>query len=370
MLSAVDVVVVGAGIIGRAVAFELAQRKLRVLVSDTRNPGAAASDAAVGFLPVASIRALEGPRFTAAVAALQAHPEFLQQIEAHGGGRVCLEHPGCVQLATSEGGAESLRQRVERRSSQGYAAQYIDGTGVAAELPGIADRFAGAAVFPREAQVDCVKLLSALRLAGAVLGVVTVEGSASLQLVSDGTADVSIGGRPVAAGAIVVAAGWWSRQLCRPLRLEVPIEAERGEGLELAPLTPSPRQVMDHKCVIVPRPGGRVWVIGHNRDRKDSGDARADLVRRASLVWPALGEAEVTRQWSGERPVSLLHHALVCRAPGIANVFVASGHHRSGFLHAPLTARILAAQILGESAPDAARLFTWDRSEAPDDAED
>jgi glycine oxidase len=171
-----------------------------------------------------------------------------------------------------------------------------------------------------------------------------------------------VGAETWTLGSIVLAAGWWTAELARALGVTLPLRPARGEMIEVALDSAGPPHVLEHGAVMVPRIGGRMGVGGLVEfDAAPEPTARglAALLDRAAEVWPGVRSAPVVAHWAGVRPCSVLRHPIVDRVPGWENAYVATGHHRSGFLLAPLTAKVVAARLLGERLPVPEQAVRW-----------
>jgi glycine/D-amino acid oxidase-like deaminating enzyme len=90
-------------------------------------------------------------------------------------------------------------------------------------------------------------------------------------------------------------------------------------------------------------------------DRQPTEAARYELIQRALDVFPGLEDAEVVQQLAGSRPLSVDRHPIVGRVPGLDGVLLATGHSTKGIHLAPITARMIAAELFGEDGG-----FTFD----------
>ena len=360
-----DVIVIGGGIIGSAVAFELSRRRIgRVGVIDHGSFGGEASVVAAGFLPVASMRAPRGLLFDIGRTSLSLYPKFLESLAEVSGERLQLRCRGCLQLADTAEQASILEERVRLRRSQGLTAEYVERNVLRRDAAALADRFEAGVLFPDEAQIDGRALLMQLRSGSAALGATWYRGEATL-VADTNVRSVStiVGGKRLSAACIVVAAGWWSVALAARLGIELPVRPARGEMIEIAGGDSLPTWVIDHDVQLIRQPDGRVWIGGLSEfdawpTPTDAGCR--NLQERAGRLWPAAVCARVIDRRAGIRPCSDVRHPIIDRLPGWDNVYVATGHHRSGFLLAPLTAAVMAARILGEGLPvENERAVSW-----------
>jgi len=356
-----DVAIIGGGIIGRSVAFELARRAVgAILLVDEGDLGGEPSPAAAGFLPVASMRSPRGILFDLARRSLEIYPDFLAQIAAASGTMIELEHPGCLQFPNAAETVDALRDRVRRRRELGFAAEEFSRRELD-EIRGLNPRGTVAAYFPREAQVDARLLLEALQRGSERLGVYWIRGRAEL-VREGGRVEVAVGGRRVRAEHIVLAAGWWSAEIAKVLGFEIAVGPARGEMLEVEGEGVCPPHAIEHGVLILPRRPARAWIGGlveFDAAPEPSVLGRRVLLERAAAIWPAVRQSVVRAHWAGVRPCSLVRHPVVDQIPGEPQLHVATGHHRSGFLLAPLTAKVVAARLLSEELPVEPRAVCW-----------
>jgi glycine oxidase len=208
------------------------------------------------------------------------------------------------------------------------------------------------AALRREAYISPPRFVRALARAAASRGAEIREGApATGFVVANGEVERVI----ATEGAIdsdwfVIAAGPWSKEVAMRAGVDVDVRPQRGQ---LALLNPGPvaltRTVFWSSGYLVPKPDGTV-VVGSTEE--DSGfDDRptvagiAPLLDFARRLVPGFGAATLERIWAGLRPVTPDGEAFVGAVPGLANLLVATGHHRQGILLAPAAAEAIAAII-------------------------
>ena len=89
--------------------------------------------------------------------------------------------------------------------------------------------------------------------------------------------------------------------------------------------------------------GSTIEFIGHNKDV--SLEAIQLLAEWADTIVPGIGKAPLSRFWAGLRPYSPTRRPILCRAPSLDNVVLATGHHRNGILLAPITGQLISELI-------------------------
>ncbi len=346
-----DVVIVGGGVIGCCVAFELADRhRARVTVLERAVPGAEASSAAAGILG-AQIESHGNPdraRFELMVASRARHQELdarLHEAVGFGSGfRTC----GVLKV-TARDDADLEREYGFQRPL-GARLSIVDGDEARRIEPALDRAIRAAAHFPDEAQVDPAQLLRALQQACAARGVVFRGGTIvrGVARSSGRVTGVVLQDGAIDARSIVVAAGSWSSLvsgLPEGLRRVRPI---RGQIVQVETRPPIVRNIVfGERGYVLARPDGRTILgstmedAGHVKE-VTAGGLHAVLGHAIGLL-PALASAPVTATWSGFRPATVEDRPLIGEVePGL---FLATGHHRNGILLGPETGRIVADLI-------------------------
>jgi glycine oxidase len=347
-------VIVGAGVIGAAIAYELSrQTRLHVMVVERGTPGCEASNAAAGTLPVASSRARGGAVFALRRASARLFPDLVARLEEESAMHLGYRCDGTLAVALSDAEAEALDDLVPHRLTQGFAAQRLDRDAVLAAEPAINPEVRCGAFFADDTRIESPPLVAALVRAAQRRGVGFRLGTdiraaqverASLRLfLHDGE---------LWAPAVVVAAGAWSAPLLAGCGVKVPVRPARGEMLALRPARWSLRvPVSAQGGYLVPRPNGEVFVGSTMSfagfDRRVTPTGVAMLRDLAAAAVPQARAARLLRTWAGLRPCSTIRRPLITRLPGAENVVLATGHHRNGILLAPITAKLVVELITG-----------------------
>ncbi len=337
-----DVLIVGGGIIGCALALKLVEERVKVIVVERNQPGREASWAAAGMLAPTS----EGPHFSAAEAQLAAasaalYPDWLDRLGEGARDAVGYRTEGTLQVAFSEEEASELRGEKLTAAE----ARRLE--------PGLSDLIVAAAFLPRDLQVDNRRLVAAVAERAKSAGVKFLTGAsvAELQIESGRATEVrTASGERLAAGAMVNAAGCWAAGL-DPQR--TPTRPIRGQMLALhgGDATSLPRHIVrSPRGYIVSRGDGRLVTgstsedVGYDKSLTPAG-LRQLLAAALELV-PSAASLPFADAWAGLRPDSP-DHLPILGATDIENYFVATGHYRNGILLAPITAQLVGDVILG-----------------------
>lgn len=347
-----SVVIVGAGLIGSSIAWELAKSGASVTVLERSVPGAEASTVAAGIL-APRIEHEGGALLSFGLASLEAHARWSDELHALG-----LEtgfcRSGALEVALDAPAAEALAQRGGR---------VVDGAEARRLEPALSPEVRAARVLDHEAQTEPVRLLRALLLAAERAGARFVTSTSVEGIAREGgrVVGVSLGHETVRADVVVLAAGSWTGQLKGlPASLERTVRPVRGQLVHLDARRPIvSRIVFGEGAYVVPRRDGRV-VVGATME--EAGFSRAitlggaiDVASRALRTVPALAAAEVVSHAVNFRPAPSDALPLVGEAePGLV---LATGHFRNGILLAPATAEVIADLVLERAPRHAAGAF-------------
>jgi len=354
-----DVAVVGAGVIGLAVADALADSGRRVVVLERDRVGeTCAAAAAAGMLAPAAEADTTPPATTQlALASHRMYAEWVARLESASGVEVGFDRAGTVVVALD---ADDLRELVHLERVQqrfGLRTRRLSGEEARELQPSLGPSVVGGLLLEEDWQVDPRRLLQALRRSVEVRGGQVVEGAEVQGLWrKDGTwCAVLRGGGEVACPTVVVAAGAWTPQLLPPEVHRIPVRPVRGVALRLAAGLQTRRVVRTPRVYVVPRAWGETVVGATVEERGWAREALAggvyELLRESRRALPCVDEMPLQEVVVGFRP------AIRDNVPAIGaldeghTLWVATGHYRKGVELAPLTATVVRQLLDGESHP-------------------
>jgi glycine oxidase len=357
-VSATDVVVVGGGAIGCAVARKAALAGLSVTVLERGEPGAEASSAAAGMLSPLAEASGPGPFLDLLLQAREIYPLYADALRAETGVDVGYGDAGTLFPSLRERDDDELERRWTWQSAVGLPIERMDGEDARRLEPRINPAVRLALRFRDDHHVDNRALSTALWAAAARAGARFRLGAEAVAVLRKGDRAVGVelaGGERVLASEVVVAGGCWAGRLGglpRPL----PVGPVRGQLMALEAVPPLFRHVVDSpRCYLVPRAEGRLVAgatvepaAGFRKAVTPAGLRR--LIDGAAEIAPALRDAPIAGIWSGLRPGTPDGLPVLGPDPEVSNLFYAAGHFRNGILLAPLTGELIGALLLG-SAP-------------------
>lgn len=341
-----EVAIVGAGVMGCALARELALRGRDVLVLERSVPGAEASSAAGGILGAQAEASAPGPFLELALRSRALWPGLAEALAEEAGIDVAFRTSGLLKLALD--GEDWLQPIARWQEAAGLRFQRLDGAEARELQPGLSEGVTAALFFEQEGVVDAQLLPGALATAARRAGATIVDGGEVLEL-RPGRLRTRRG--TVEAATIVVCAGAWTSRLLpgevvQPVRGQV-LTIQGPPGL-LGPVT------FTRGGYLIPRADGRVLVgstterVGFLKEVTVGGLHTLTGIALAAL--PGLAGRPVRDHWAGFRPGTPDDLPLI-GPTALEGVHVLSGHYRNGILLTPVSARLMAQQLCGE-APD------------------
>jgi glycine oxidase len=336
----VDVIVIGGGVIGLAIARELAARK-SVLLLDRGATGQGTSRAAAGMLTPLSEADDQGPFFQLCRASHVMYDSWISDLEAETKLECGYSREGLLNLASTEEAAAMLRRRYQWQKEAGFEVELISGAEVHTLEPLVTAPISAAVFMPGERSVTPRRLVNALRESCFARGVELRLGL-HVEQVSENT--VRLGRFTLEADKIVIASGVWSAEL-NGLVPPIPVFPRKGQILSLGmPPAAFRHMIRWGSSYLVPRPTGELIVGATNEDAGfDMSNTPAGLGRllnEAQQISSHAGSYPILEAWTGLRPATP-DGLPILGSSAIPGVYYATGHYRNGVLLAPITASIL-----------------------------
>jgi glycine oxidase len=329
-----DVAVVGGGVIGLSVAWRARARGLSVVVLDRGDFGGATTHVAAGMLaPTSEADAGERALLALGLESARMWDAFAAELQDVSGLAVGLRRTGTLAVARDGDEKAALERELDLLGRLGLRAQRLLPSAARALEPALAPSIRLAVEFPDDHAVDPRALAAALVAACERAGVELRPGTEIASL------------DDLDAEQVVLAAGPWSAQLA-PL----PVRPVKGQTIRLRGEPLLQRTLRYETGYLVPRADGRL-IVGATMEERGFDSAMTagavhELLHEAAELVPGILELEVEELIAGLRPGTPDNAPLIGRLD--ERVVVATGHHRNGILLAPVTARLVAAELAGE----------------------
>lgn len=353
-----DIVVIGGGTVGAAIAYGLAVRKERVLLLDGGDGDFRAARANFGLVWLQG-KGLGMPAYQQLTrSSIALWRDFADELEATSANDLCYEQNGGISFCLGEDAFEARRGQLQRLHNQWGGGdpdwEMLDRPMLDRLLPKVklGPTVTGASFGHRDGHANPLRLLAALqsavvRLGGNIRNRLTVR-----SIVQEGPDfRISTGDESIVAPRVVIAAGLGSQALGRQVGLEFPLRPQRGQVLvteRLEPFLPLPasglRQTTEGTVMI----GATKEEVGY--DVSTTVEAAAALSRKTTQTIPALADVRLVRQWAGLRVMTPDSYPIYAQSQSHPGAFVALCH--SGVTLAAFHAVRLAEAIAAGALPD------------------
>lgn len=374
-----DVIVVGAGVVGAAVALSLSTAGMSVTVVDRAASAGGTSAAGEGNLLVSDKG--PGPELQLALRSLTLWSSLSSSLP--GFPDIEYEEKGGLVVATTSAGAVALRDFAASQRTAGVVADHVDAATVASLEPDLTRDFTAAVHYPQDAQVQPAIATEALLAAARHAGAVVRQGVEVLGPLMGGPrlAGVRTSAGHLSADQVVVAAGPWSASVAERLGVVLPVRPRRGTLLVTTRMGPRIRHkvydadyvgavesddaALQTSSVIESTAAGTV-LIGSSREQRgfdDRIEARvlSRIAAKALRLFPFLATAAVMRAYGGFRPFVPDHLPVIGPDPRLPGLWHATGHEGAGIVLSAATAELLTDLMLARPPHVPAAAFAVDR---------
>lgn len=377
----VDVVVIGGGIIGLSVAYELLRsgdpaRFRRTVVLERGLAGGGATQASAGMIaPISEAEVQSRAVVDLGLDSLQRWGDFAAGIEQLTRLSAGYEREGTLWVAADGDELRELEHVQALQRDKGVASTLLTGREVLEREPHLASRITGGLRIDLDHRADPRRVTAALVAALDQLGGAVREGFTAGQIEREGDQWAVRGtdptGKPFClhAHSVVVAAGAWSEEGLssplpsfglRPIKGQA-LRLEQGQSRLLRHVLRNPR------VYLVPRDDGALFLGATAEEQGFDGSSTAgatlDLLRYAWRLLPGIYDLPLVELIVGFRPALRDHQPAIgpLAAPECRGLYLAIGHYRDGILLAPATAHYLAQAIREQQVPAALVPFLPDR---------
>ncbi len=356
-----NVLIVGAGIVGCTAAYELAKAGARVQVLETRRPGQGATRASAGIL-APYIEGHEDIFRDLGARSLRMYDAFIARLRDDSGHPIAYQRNGTLELAFSGGDVKRLNMLSAALWEQGVEARWITPDSFAAVEP-LASRHAqGALLIPVHGFVGVTALTLAAVAAAEAFGArfTTEIGAVRIYPLPGGRVGVQTQVSAWEADRVVLAAGSWSSQVTVEGADLVPVKPIRGQLIQLQSGPGDIRRVLwGPRGYLVPWPDGTVLVgstvedVGFDEGHTE--EAVRALRDAAAELAPSLARAEVIQVRTGLRPRGPDDLPLLGPSRVVPGLIYATAHYRNGVMFTPLTVELVRDLVFDRSHDPALR---------------
>nr|WP_248278173.1 glycine oxidase ThiO [Paenibacillus sp. SZ31] len=356
-----ETIVVGGGVVGCAIAYELASRGQDVLLVERSAIAGGTSCAAAGMLAADSedfahpLMAKLARQSRQLLHEQQVLMTTLSEVETG------LQRHGFLTPFRSYSELSSYKDN--RRSALSADEVWWDRYAVQQEASWLNRDTYGAYYRPYESEVLPVHLTKAYAESAQAMGARVMEGIKDIRVQANeyGVQGITTSTGEMTCKHVVIAAGLQSEDLMRHMNLSLPVWSVKGEiaavqfSAEHAGYRPD-RTVYAEDIYIVPKANGEVWLgatsLSGRTDLNVSVQGVQKLLTAATHWVPGMKEAQFLRAWAGVRPATPDGLPYIGACESVPGLFAAFGHYRNGILLSAITGRLIAELLVGKSSEE------------------
>jgi glycine oxidase len=342
-----NIIIIGGGIIGLSLGWQLAKKGMDVEILERGKPGEGASRAAAGMLaPQAEMGFEDIELFYLCRKSLEMYPAFVEELYNDSGIKIEVEKTGCILPGFDRDDSERLRRLYDFREKIGLSVQWLTGSEAREIEPLLSPKCTGAIWIEDDAQINNRRLLEALKIAfekcgGKLYDDHTVE---KINIENGKVKGIHVHGIDIEFDSVIVAAGAWSKQIEGiPENLLPPVRPVKGQiiNLRLNDSCKLKKVVRAPDVYLLPKSDGRLVVGASNEEMGyDINPTAGEIFRLLERAWeavPSIYDLPIESIDVGLRPGSRDHQPIIGDTD-IEGLYFATGHYRNGILLTPITA--------------------------------
>lgn len=346
-----EVLIIGGGVIGCSIAYELAKRGISNTIVERHRVASGATQAAAGML-AAQAEFIEHPALCRlAQKSRDQFPRLIEELHELTSIHTGYAGTGILRVAMDGDDVASFQQRNQLVADR-HEMKWLSSTDAIALESELSPSIGGALLLPKDRQLQAPLYAAALAQAAIQLGTTILEyTNVERLLMKDGrVCGVQLADRTLYANHVVLVAGLYSSNVLNSIGLSLPLHPVKGECVAVRHV----RRLLQHTVYtnngyLVPKTNGEIiigaTVIPNSYELHVSADSIVSLLSRAAELIPAIEEAAIVRTWAGLRPETATRLPYIGAHPDLEQLWIAAGHYRNGILLSPITAEIIADSI-------------------------
>lgn len=361
-----NTVIIGGGIIGLSLGWQLAKKGINVEILERDLAGKSASWAAAGMLaPQAEMGFEDIDHFYLCRKSLELYPKFLEELYNDSGIKVEVEKTGCILPAFDRDDAERLRRLYDFREKIGLPVVWLSSSEAREVEPFLSPRCTGAIWIEDDAQVNNRLMLESLKKAFVKCGGKLYEehNVENINVSNGKVTGVNIHGTDINFDNVIVAGGAWSKQIPGlPENLLPPVRPVKGQiiNLRLNDSCRLTKVVRAPDVYLLPKSDGRL-ILGASVEEMgyDVQPTAGEIFRLLERGWeavPSIYDLPIESIDVGLRPGSRDHMPIIGDSE-VEGLFFATGHYRNGILLTPITAYELSDWIVTGTSSETLKGF-------------
>jgi glycine oxidase len=364
-----EVLIIGGGVIGLSIARELRKKGVKkITILERGRVGKEASYAAAGMLAPNAETEKKDDFFYFCDESNKLYPQFAEELFDETGVDIELDRKGTLYLAFNEADAGEIRRRYEWQKGVGLQVEHLSAQETRQAEAFISPDVLESLFFPNDWQVENRKLLQALQKYAEINSIEIRENTevTNLLIENNKVIGAETANEKFFAEKIILTTGAWTSLLKAEHLTMPPVKPIRGQMIAFQTAKRLFEKVIySPRGYLVPRIDGRILAgatvedVGFDKNITTSG---IEFLRENALeIAPSLVNLEIAEKWAGLRPFAPDGLPILGSFPPVENFFLATAHYRNGILLAPLTAQILAENIVENKESKYLKIFSPDR---------
>ncbi|WP_224749610.1 glycine oxidase ThiO [Polycladospora coralii] len=350
-----DVAIVGGGVMGCAIAYQLTKAGKKVVVVERNTMGSEASRAAAGILGAQAEIDEEGPLRAFALESRALFPAFVEELKTYTGIDVQLNQKGVIKPARSQEEAVKLKHKVMEYRDWDAEVRWLDRDQLHDLEPLASENLVGGMYLPNDGQLHAAYFAEALAVVCRNVGVHMKSYCQVYRFLLDRNAvkGVITSAGTILAEQVIVTSGAFTKHLLP----DVQVYPVKGECISVCADRPLLTHTLfvDEGCYLVPKAGNRIVIgatkVAHDFSKQVTAGGILFLLEKAKSLLPTIEQTTFEDSWSGLRPQSGDGLPYMGEHPDYRGIYVASGHYRNGILLSPATGKYMADLVLGKKVP-------------------
>lgn len=352
-----DVLIIGGGVIGCAIARNLALQGVRVRVLERGEPCREASWAAAGALIARALAAGEDPLLSLKVESLRLFPALCSALTEETGIDSGFRETGGIDFFLTDAEKDERGDFIDWQQSFGIEAEPLDRGDLESLEPHLTKAIDCGVYFPSFTQVRTPWFTRALQTSAVRNGAVieTHTEVRGILVEHNRVVGVRTDRGEFFAETTILAGGPWSTELARLAGKELPGVPVKGQIVLLFDRNRPVRHIVHYgKTYLTPRDEGAI-VVGSTEEwvgfkKENTLEGVSTLLKNAQEFYPVLSTSVLERSWCGFRPLTVDGLPYIGKFDDLEGLICATGHYRSGIILAPITAQVVGEMIKGEKS--------------------
>jgi glycine oxidase len=368
MEATTDVLILGGGIIGCAIAYFLRKKHVDVMLLERGEIGGQASGAAAGLLAPLGPLSGPGPFADLVLTGFSCLSSLIPELEERSGVHVGYEQTGALRLVRNPKRVAALRKRLDQWRPLGLQLYWLDAEEARRYEPLLTTDTCAAVYAPEESQIQAPHLVQAFARAAQRAGATMYQHQEITHLLFDKakvTGVVTVQGERISCNRLMIASGAWAAYCGAWLDVSLPVSPLHGQLLSL-PQTHLRLKYLIFGEAAYLAPRGNIIVVGATKEEKGfdqtvTEQATSWLYSTATRLIPSLAGRQIQATWAGLRPKTPDNHPILGFLPPWENVLIAAGHNSVGIILSAITGQSLAELITTGQIPPLIQPFSAER---------